>query len=127
MRAGHGSASDQQHAEHRRGERCPREIGPHPHADIPPHQALEHPRTQELDGSSRFEEELMSSVAKVSTITARSNKGFDDAIEAGLARANKSLRNISGAWIKEQKVELTDGKVVGWQVTMEVTFVLDDK
>jgi flavin-binding protein dodecin len=69
----------------------------------------------------------MASVAKVSTITARSNKGFDDAIEAGLARANKSLRNISGAWVKEQKVELTDGKVVGWQVTMEVTFVLDDK
>lgn len=76
--------------------------------------------------SERFEEELMASVAKVSTITARSNKGFDDAIEAGLARAHKSLRNISGAWVKEQKVELTDGKVVGWQVTMEVTFVLDD-
>ena len=68
----------------------------------------------------------MASVAKVSTITARSTKGFDDAIEAGLARAHKSLRNISGAWIKEQKVELTDGKVVGWQVIMEVTFVLDD-
>jgi flavin-binding protein dodecin len=68
----------------------------------------------------------MASVAKVSTITARSTKGFDDAIEAGLARANKSLRNISGAWIKAQKVELTDGKVVGWQVIMEVTFVLDD-
>ena len=68
----------------------------------------------------------MASVAKVSTITARSTKGFDDAIEAGLARAHKSLRNISGAWIKAQKVELTDGKVVGWQVIMEVTFVLDD-
>jgi flavin-binding protein dodecin len=68
----------------------------------------------------------MASVAKVSTITARSTKGFDDAIEAGLARANKSLRNIEGAWIKAQKVELSDGKVTGWQVTMEVTFVLDD-
>lgn len=68
----------------------------------------------------------MATVAKVSTITARSTKGFDDAIEAGLARANKSLRNISGAWVKAQKVELSDGKVTGWQVIMEVTFVLDD-
>ena len=68
----------------------------------------------------------MATVAKVTTITARSNKGFDDAITAGLARANKSLRNISGAWVKAQKVELEEGKVIGWQVIMEVTFVLDD-
>jgi flavin-binding protein dodecin len=68
----------------------------------------------------------MATVAKVSTITARSDTSFDDAIQAGLARANKSLRNISGAWVKEQKVELENGTVTGWQVTMEVTFVLDD-
>ena len=68
----------------------------------------------------------MATVAKVSTITARSTKSFEDAVVNGLARANKSLRNIEGAWIKEQKVELSDGKVTGWQVIMEVTFVLDD-
>lgn len=68
----------------------------------------------------------MASVAKVSTITTRSTKSFDDAVVSGLARANKSLRNISGAWVKEQKVEVSDGAVTGWQVTMEVTFVLDD-
>lgn len=67
----------------------------------------------------------MATVAKVSTITARSTKSFDDAITSGLARANKTLRNISGAWVKEQKVELVDGKVTGWQVTMEVTFILE--
>jgi flavin-binding protein dodecin len=65
-------------------------------------------------------------VAKISTISARSDKSFDDAMTKGLARANKSLRNISGAWIKEQKVELDNGVITGWQVTMEVTFVLDD-
>jgi dodecin len=68
----------------------------------------------------------MGSVAKVSTITARSDKSFDDAMVVGLARANKSLRNISGAWVKEEKLEIVDGKIIGWQVTMEVTFVLDD-
>jgi len=68
----------------------------------------------------------MGSVAKVSTITARSDKSFDDAMVVGLARANKSLRNISGAWVKEEKLEISDGKIIGWQVTMEVTFVLDD-
>ena len=74
----------------------------------------------------RFKEELMATVAKVSTITARSTKSFDDAVTGGLARAHKSLRNIEGAWVKSQKVELSDGIVTGWQVTMEVTFVLDD-
>ena len=73
-----------------------------------------------------FKEELMGSVAKVSTITARSDKSFDDAMVVGLARANKSLRNISGAWVKEEKLEISDGTITGWQVTMEVTFVLDD-
>jgi flavin-binding protein dodecin len=68
----------------------------------------------------------MATVAKVSTITARSTKSFEDAVTAGLARANKTIRNISGAWVKEQKVEVNDGKVGAWQVTMEVSFVLDD-
>lgn len=68
----------------------------------------------------------MATIAKVSTITARSTKSFEDAVVSGLARANKSLRNISGAWVKAQKVELENGVVTGWQVTMEVTFVLDD-
>ena len=67
----------------------------------------------------------MASVAKISTITARSTKSFDDAITAGLARANKTLRNISGAWVKDQKVELSNGTITTWQVTMEVTFILE--
>lgn len=68
----------------------------------------------------------MATVAKVSTITCRSTKSFEDAVSSGLARANKSLRHISGAWIKEQKVEIEEGKVTAWQVIMEITFVLDD-
>ncbi len=66
------------------------------------------------------------SVAKVSEISATSQKSFEDAIQQGLARAAKTLRNISGAWIKEQHVHYIDGRVAQYQVNMMVTFVLDD-
>lgn len=66
------------------------------------------------------------SVAKVSEISCTSTKGFDEAINKGLARANKTLRNIKSAWIKEQHVRVAKGKVVEYQVNMLVTFVLDD-
>jgi flavin-binding protein dodecin len=66
------------------------------------------------------------SVAKVSEISARSNKSFEDAIQVGVARASKTLRNVTSAWVKEQRLEIQDGKVVSYQVNMMVTFVLDE-
>ncbi len=68
----------------------------------------------------------MSSVARITTITARSEKSFEDAVHVGIDRANSTLRGVSGAWVKEQKVAIEGGKVTAYQVTMEVTFVLDD-
>jgi flavin-binding protein dodecin len=68
----------------------------------------------------------MSEVAKVSEISARSEKSFDDAIKVGLARASKTLRNIRSAWIKEQRMDLQGGKITAYQVNMMVTFVIDD-
>ncbi|MBX3094698.1 MAG: dodecin domain-containing protein [Cryobacterium sp.] len=68
----------------------------------------------------------MASVARVTTLSVRSAKSFDDAIAAGVARAHKTLRNVSGAWVKEQKVEVADGAITQWHVVLEVTFVLDD-
>jgi len=68
----------------------------------------------------------MNSVAKVSEISARSDKSFEDAIKMGLARASKTLRNVTAAWIKEQRLDLKDGKVTAYQVNMMVTFVIDD-
>jgi flavin-binding protein dodecin len=67
-----------------------------------------------------------SSVAKVTEISARSTKGFEDAIQAGIARASKTLRNINSAWVKEQRLEVRDGKVASYQVNMMVTFTLDE-
>jgi flavin-binding protein dodecin len=66
------------------------------------------------------------SVAKVSEISATSKKSFEDAIQQGLSRASKTLRNVRGAWIKEQRVWVQKGKIVEYQVNMMVTFVLDD-
>ena len=66
------------------------------------------------------------SVAKVSEISSTSNKSFEDAIHKGIERANKTLRNVESAWIKEQHVRLTKGSVTEYQVNMMLTFVIDD-
>jgi hypothetical protein len=66
------------------------------------------------------------SIAKVSEISATSAKSFEDAIVQGLARANKTLRNVRSAWIKEQQVRVHDGAITEYQVNMMVTFVIDD-
>ena len=69
---------------------------------------------------------MANSVAKVSEISARSDKSFEDAIKMGLARASKTLRGVSSAWVKEQRVDVENGQIKGYQVNMMVTFVLDD-
>ena len=66
------------------------------------------------------------SVAKVSEISATSTKSFEDAINSGLARAHKTIRNVRSAWIKEQQVRCENGKITEYQVNLSVTFVLDD-
>jgi flavin-binding protein dodecin len=66
------------------------------------------------------------SVAKVIEISSSSPKSFEDAIKEGITRANKTLSNVQGAWIKEQQVVVAEGKITGYRVNMMVTFVLDD-
>jgi dodecin len=65
-------------------------------------------------------------IAKVSEIIASSPKSFEDAIVQGIDRANKTLKNVRGAWIADQKVEVEKGKITEYRVTMRVTFVLKD-
>lgn len=66
------------------------------------------------------------SVARVSEISATSKKGFEDAINQGLKRASKTIRNIRSAWVKEQRVWCNNGKITEYQVNLNVTFVLDE-
>jgi len=66
------------------------------------------------------------SVAKVTEISASSAKSFEDAIEQGVDRANKTLDRVKGAWINEMKIDVEDGKITNYRVNMKVTFVLKD-
>lgn len=66
------------------------------------------------------------SVARVTEISATSSKSFDDAVENGIERASKTLRNVVSAWVKEQSVKVDGGKIVHYQVNLMVTFLLDD-
>lgn len=65
-------------------------------------------------------------VARVTEISSSSEKSFEDAINTGLARASKTLRNVRSAWIKEQQVDVRDGRIARYRVNMLVTFVLDE-
>ncbi len=66
------------------------------------------------------------SVAKVTEITSQSAVSFQDAIESGIARASKTLHGITGAWVQEEQVTVSDGKITAWRVNMKVTFILED-
>jgi dodecin len=65
-------------------------------------------------------------VARVTEITASSTKSFDDAVRVGIDRANKTLENVKGAWIQEQKLKIAGGKITEYRVNMKVSFVLKD-
>ena len=67
------------------------------------------------------------SVARVTEITASSKKSFHDAVNVGIARAAKTLKNVQGAWIQDQKVVVdAKGKISEYRVSMKITFVLKD-
>ena len=67
------------------------------------------------------------SVARITEISVRSKKSFEDAVAVGVARAAKTLRNVTGAWVQSQKVEVEKGKITGYRVELKVTFLLEDE
>jgi dodecin len=66
------------------------------------------------------------SVARVMEIIAASPKSFEDAIQLGIARANKTLQNVRSAWVENQKVEIEDGRIKEYRVELKVTFLLKE-
>ncbi|MBT8068180.1 MAG: dodecin family protein [Gammaproteobacteria bacterium] len=64
------------------------------------------------------------SVAKTSEITASSSKSFEDAIRKGISKMSETVKNIEGAWVKEQKVVVDKAEVTAYRVTMKVTFIV---
>ena len=66
------------------------------------------------------------SIARVTEISSTSDTSFEDAVRVGIERACRTLRNVKGAWVKEQQVDVDDGRIVSYRVNLMVTFVLDD-
>ena len=66
------------------------------------------------------------SIAKVIEITSGSDKSFKDAVEKGIQRAAKTLGNVVGAWVSEEKIIVEKGEITEWRVTLRVSFVLED-
>ncbi|MCA9035330.1 MAG: dodecin domain-containing protein [Planctomycetaceae bacterium] len=65
-------------------------------------------------------------VARVTEVIASSPTSFDDAVQAGIERACQTLENVTGAWVQDQKVDIQDGKISSYRVTLKITFVLND-
>jgi dodecin len=65
------------------------------------------------------------SVAKVVEVSASSPTSFEDAVKNGIEKAGESLRGIKGAWVSEEKVEVEDGKITQYRVTLRISFVLE--
>jgi dodecin len=65
-------------------------------------------------------------IAKVMELSSSSKKSFEDALTEGIKRADKTISNVKGAWVKDQKVIVEKGKIVEYRVHMRVTFVLKD-
>lgn len=66
------------------------------------------------------------SVAKVTEITATSTESFEDALRKGIERASKTLDHVQGAWVKDQKVTVENGRIATFRVVMKVTFLLKE-
>jgi dodecin len=65
------------------------------------------------------------SVARITEISATSEKSFEDAVQQGIQRATTTLRNVKSAWIKEQEVQVEGDRIALYKVIMKVTFVLE--
>jgi dodecin len=65
------------------------------------------------------------SVARITEISATSEKSFEDAVQQGIQRATATLRNVKSAWIKEQEVQVDGNRITSYKVTMKITFVLE--
>lgn len=65
------------------------------------------------------------SIAKITEVTSSSKKSFDDALEKGVKRASKTIKNISSVWVKDQNATVVNGKIDEYRITMKITFILE--
>ena len=72
-----------------------------------------------------LEGQMTGTVARVTEISAKSDTSFKDRINVAVSRASQTLRGVTAAWVKEQSIDIEDGRIVAWKVDMLVTFVLE--
>jgi dodecin len=94
-------------------------------AEVPAIAARRAARHCPIPGAAHRKDKTMT-VARITEISSVSKTSFQDAIDQGVARANKTLKNVRGAWVKDQEVTVDDGKVTGYKVILKVTFILTD-
>jgi flavin-binding protein dodecin len=78
------------------------------------------------DAELTVAESSAGSVARVTEIISSSPVSFEDAVAVGVARACKTLQNVTGAWVQDQKVEIENGQIKSYRVNLKVTFILND-
>lgn len=66
------------------------------------------------------------SIARVTEVTSSSTVSFEDAVKKAVSRADKTLKNVEGAWVQEQKVVVKNGEITEYRVNLKITFVLED-
>lgn len=66
------------------------------------------------------------SIARVTEVISSSKKSFEDATEKGIERACETLKNVTSAWVQDQKILIDDGKIKEYRVALKVTFVLEE-
>ncbi len=64
-------------------------------------------------------------IAKIIEISSDSTESFQHAIESGIERAERTVKNVRGAWISEQKLSIDNGNITNYRVIMRVSFVID--
>jgi len=65
-------------------------------------------------------------VARVTELSCTSTDSFEDAVRQGIDRATKTLRGVRGAWVKEQRVNVSRDGSIEFQANILVTFILED-
>ena len=64
-------------------------------------------------------------IARITEVISTSTISFDDAIKKGIERAARTLDNVDGAWVQDQKVTVENGSISEFEVTLKITFVLN--
>jgi len=83
-------------------------------------------KKNELKSLNEKNRRTQMTIARITEVTSSSKKSFEDAVKNGVERASKTLKNVSGAWVKDQEVGVKNGKVTEYRVKLKITFVLED-